>query len=127
MTEIIEHDGTFEERQKKDRIEIEKLFKDHLKLKDSDFKIQGTWRIGKEDPSRTKPRLLKVILDREYMIPTVLKATKNLLWSSDPTIKRTSIFKDMMREDRDSRRKLTTEMKARNDLLKPQYDPGGTL
>ena len=100
------------------------MFKDHLKLNDSDFVIQGTWRIGKvaNDPAQ-KPRLVKVILDRKYMIGTILKATKYLTSSSDQDIKKISIFKDLIKEDRVLRIKLVADMKAKNELLKNQNDP----
>ena len=100
------------------------MFKDHLKLNDSDFVIQGTWRIGKvaNDPAQ-KPRLVKVILDRKYMIGTILKATKYLTSSSDQDIKKISIFKDLINEDRVLRKKLIADMKAKNELLKNQNDP----
>ena len=57
------------------------------------------------------------------MIPTILKATKNLQTSSDPSTKEISVFKDLTKEDRAQRKKLVTEMKAKNESLKNQIDP----
>ena len=119
MIWLIRH--TAEEKSSKDRKEIEKLFKDHLKVNESEFVIQNTWRIGKEEAG--KVRVLKVILDREYMIGTILKATKNLSSISDPTLKDISIFKDLCQEDRALRKKLVDEMKIKNTALKSQIDP----
>ena len=124
VTEVPEQSGTSEEKQRKDRDEVEKLFKDHLELSESDFKIQGTWRIGREDLSAPKPRLLKVILDREYMVATILKVTRKLTISDDPNIKKIIIFRDLTKEDRVIRNKLVAEMKAKNEILKSQTDPG---
>ena len=110
---------------KKDRKALEEFFKDHLKINDSEIVIQNTWRLGKPDPS--KVRVLKVILDREHMVSTVLKATKNLATISDPNLKKISIFKDLIPEDRDKRKTLVTEMKAKNEILKVQIDPTTNL
>ena len=111
-----------EQKSEKDREDVEKLLKDHMKLKETDFKIQGNWRIGQENEDNS-PRLLKIILDREYMVGTILKATKILQSSTDPTLKNLSIFKDLIKEDRDQRKILVTEMKAKNEALKTQFDP----
>ena len=121
VTNFPEQTGTDDEQRNKDRSAIEELFKDQLKVNASDFVIQGTGRLGKEEVGKT--RVLKVTLDREYMIGTILKATKNLSSISDPVIKKISIFKDLCTEDRELRRKLVTEMKAKNESLKTQRDP----
>ena len=126
VTNIPEQTGsTPEEKSSKDRDEINKLFKDHLKIKESDYVIQNTWRLGTADPE--KVRVLKVILDREYMIGTVLKATKNLSSVSDPSVKDINIFKDLCKEDRELRKKLVDEMKAKNIELRSHTDPGTGL
>ena len=52
-----------------------------------------------------------------------MKATKNLSSITDPVIKKISIFKDLCPEDREFRKKLVTEMKAKNETLKTQIDP----
>ena len=62
-------------------------------------------------------------MDREYMVSTVLKATKNIQTASDPYVKNVSIFKDLIKGDREQRSKLVTEMKAKNEALKDQVDP----
>ena len=87
-----------------------------------DFKIQSNWRIGKPKDDNT-PRLLSVTIDREYMISNILKATKSLQTVTDPIIKNTSIFRDLIKEDREQRKKLVQEMKSRNEALKSQTDP----
>ena len=113
-----------EQRDAKDREHVENFFKEHLKLSDGDFKIQNNWRIGKVDQeSGSRPRMVKIIMDREYMVSTVLKATKNIQTASDPYVKNVSIFKDLIKEDREQRSKLVTEMKAKNEALKDQVDP----
>ena len=122
ITNISEPVGTSEEKQKQDCEVVMKLFTDHMKLKESDIIIQGTWRLGKVNADNT-PRILKVILDREYMISTLLKATSELQKATDAEVKKISIFKDLTKEDREQRRKLVKEMKTRNEALKQQRDP----
>ena len=121
VTNIPEQTGSADEKTKKDRTDIEKLFKDHLKVNESDFVIQNTWRIGNAETG--KVRVLKVVMDREYMVGTILKATKNLSSISDPNLKDVSIFKDLCLEDRTLRKKLVDEMKIKNNVLKSQIDP----
>ena len=54
ITEMPEQTGSNEEKKRKDREDVQKLFKDHLKLSDSDFVIQSTWRIGKETTGKNQ-------------------------------------------------------------------------
>ena len=61
------------------------------------------------------------------MVSTVLKSIKNLATISDPNLKKISIFKDLIPEDRDKRKTLVTEMKAKNEILKVQIDPTTNL
>ena len=57
------------------------------------------------------------------MISNILKATKSLQTVTDPIIKNISIFRDLIKEDREQRKKLVQEMKSRNEALKSQIDP----
>ena len=59
------------------------------------------------------------------MVGTVLKATKALQNSSDETLKKISIFKDLIQIDRDQRKLLVSDLKEKNRALK-DTDPQTT-
>ena len=107
---------------KKDVEAASKLFVDELGIDSGDFKIHVAWRIGKPRSDQS-PRLLKVILDREYMVGDILTKKKKFLDSSDPTIKSLEMFRDRTEHDRKHYQKLVIEMKEKNSELQNQPDP----
>ena len=115
------------DKENKDREEVEKLFKDHMKVNESDYIIQSTMRLGRNANRNGTPRTLKVTLDREYMCRNVLRGVKNIHSATDLTIRNLNIFQDMIKEDRIARKKLVDEAKAKNEILKQQIDPATGL
>ena len=125
ISKLPEPDQTlsYQERDSKDRDEVNKIFKDYMELSDTDFLVQSTFRLGKNPNRDGTPRMLKVTLDRLYMVRTVLGAVKKIRSVTNPTIKNLNIFKDMPKEDREARQILVKDMKARNEQLKRNPDP----
>ena len=123
VTEVPEPTGSIEEKGRADFDSVCTLFKDKMMIRESDVIIQSVWRIGKYDADKT--RCLKVVLDREFMVGTVLKASRVLQNSSDELLKKISIFKDLIQIDRDQRKLLVSDLKEKNRALK-DTDPQTT-
>ena len=68
------------QRKKEDEVVISTLFTNTLKLSASDStdKIISVERLGKKEEERTRPRLVKVVLDQDCTAHKVLKASSNL-------------------------------------------------
>ena len=110
------------EKEQKDRERVAEIFKDTMGLRESDFAVQFTLRLGKTLRVDGHPRLLKIVLESESMVLPIMKAVKNLKSSTDKTIKNLTMFKDLIKEDREARNKLVKDCKSRNELLRQQNE-----
>ena len=107
----------------KDIEAVQNLFKDDLGIDQSKFHINTTWRLDSKNQSDGNPRLLKVVLEREYMVTTILKVKDKLGKSNDEDKKKIKLFKDRPLHDREKHRALMVEVKARNEAIQNDVDP----
>ncbi|KAK3895088.1 hypothetical protein Pcinc_001183 [Petrolisthes cinctipes] len=91
-----------------------------MKINATDFKIVDTtrlWRkdVGKQQPNKPQPRLLKVRFESKEMVGLVARASAHLGQTDNETAKGVRIFKDKSKSERDKRKRLIDLVVSKNE------------
>lgn len=111
------------ERKSQDIEFVDKLFTEQLGLGAVIMeKVKNVVRLGgwRDEVQNGKPRLIKVVFERDEEAKAVFRQANKISESTDEEIRKLKIFRDMCLQDREKRKILVDDMKAKNEELVQQ-------